>query len=257
MYEPQQTMNPDAREMMPNQFNVSSSLLGPSKFKVAQGPSALPHQLGAPMKHAGDSAATKGVSLPRKIEQPAAKSRWADISEFEEVNDWLYIGLAVLAVDVVVIGLVRFFPAIFGKSLNLWYNRFKLSAVIADVVIIMLGIGIARYAYTEWIYPTYDWNPLYFTGTTVVVQLIHDVLFYLGIIRQVPYGHNAMIDVFKEYSSGGAKILAGDAGMIASSNVIAMLLKAAPPHLTAFIGLLIVYTLPYILETRNNYSNLS
>ena len=188
---------------------------------------------------------------------PAGPSTWQDISEYEEVKDWIYLIVGVLIVEVFVIFLTRFYPDLLGKSLNIWYNRFKLSAVLADVLIILIGFGIARYVYSEWIYPTKDWNPVYFTGTAVGVQIVHDILFYFGVIRPLPQGSNAMMDVFKAYAeSGGAKIIAADSAMMIGSSVLAMLLKAAQPHVVVAVTLVTAYILPYILETRNEFSNI-
>jgi hypothetical protein len=183
----------------------------------------------------------------------APKKVGADISNYKNVSDLSYILLAVLAVDVIVIFLVRFFPDVFGSSLNRWYDLFGLSAVIADVLIIVIGFVIARYIYTLWVKNKFaegKWSPAYFTGTLVLTQLLHDILFYYGVITQVPRGHNTMIDVFKDYSSGGPKILAGDAAMMVGSSVIAIALKGMSPHLVASFGLLVAYALPYILYTK-------
>lgn len=189
---------------------------------------------------------------------PPPKSKWADISEYEEVGDWVYIFMGVLITEVVVLFLIRLFPEFFGKFANVWYNRFKLEAVFADVLIIALGIGIARYLYTEFVYPKQDWNPLYFTGVTVFVQVLHDFLFYIGVLQQLPKGHNAMIDVMKEYASvGGSKVILADSAMMVSSVGLAMLFKGMDAHLMVFIGLLGAYAIPYILETRNDYSSLT
>ena len=147
----------------------------------------------------------------KQPEQQRTTSKWADISEYEEINDWVYIFLGIFVSEVILIFLVRLFPEVFGKYLNIWYNRFKLSAVLADVFIIGLAIGVSRYVYTEFIYPKHDWSALYFTATTVVVQILHDILFYIGVIQQVPKGHNAMIDVMKEYASSlGSRAFVGD-----------------------------------------------
>ena len=207
-----------------------------------------------PQQLEGKQPVTKG----KKEDVPKAVEKWQDISEYENVYDWLFITIAVIVVEVIVICLVRFCPELFGKSLNVWYNRFKLSAVLADILIIMIGFGISRYIYSEFVYPTYDWNPIYFTGVTVFTQLIHDILFYVGIIRPMPYGQNAMIDVFKEYAeAGGYKILGADSLMVIGSSIGAMLLKSAPLHITVSIGLLSAYVVPYILETKNSFSNIS
>lgn len=156
--------------------------------------------------------------------------------------------VSVLVVDVIVIFLVRYLPGIFGKPINDWYNRFGLSAVIADVLVIVLGIMIAQYV-------------LQYTGTkatlpvllalVVAIQLIHDLLFYVCVVQPIPEGHNEMIDVFKTYTAGGgAKILVADAAMIAGSVLLASGLQAVHPAVTAFTGVLAAYTVPYILSTR-------
>ena len=198
----------------------------------------------------------RAISLPAPA--PPAKSILPDISEFEEIKDWVYLAIAVLFVDVFIIFLTRYFPEFFGKSLNVWYNRFKLSAVLSDVTVVLLAFTVARYIYTEWIYPTQDWNPTYFTLTAVAVQLVHDVLFYFGIVKPMPAGHNSMIDVMKEYGeTKGLGVIAGDSALIIGSSVTAMVLKAAPAHLTVVVGFLTLYALPYILETKNEYSGIS
>jgi len=178
-----------------------------------------------------------------------------DISDFHDVKDYTYILIAVLIVDVFVVLITRFYPEIFGRNLNRWYDLFGLSAVIADVGIIVIGFAIARYIYTSFIYPTYGWNSWAFTGTLVGTQLVHDMLFYLTVIQNVPKGNNSMIDVFKEYAAeAGSKILAGDALMMIGSSFLAMGLKTAPMHLTASAALIATYALPYLLFTRNLFS---
>jgi hypothetical protein len=181
-----------------------------------------------------------------------------DIGNYKNMKDLLYIFLAVLAVDVAVIFLTRFFPEIFGQSLNRWYDMFSLNAVIADVGIIFIGFLIARYIYTGYIKDKFaegKWSPIWFTGTLVGTQLIHDLAFYFGIIKQIPRGHNVMMDVFKDYAdSGGAKILFGDALMCIASVAGAVILKQQPMHAVAAFGSLVAYALPYILYTRNQFS---
>ena len=197
---------------------------------------------------------TQNVPVPPV---PESGSNWKDISDYYEIGDWIYIAIAVLIVDILVLFLIRYFPDFFGKAINVWYNRFKLSAVIADVFIILIGFALSRYVYTEYIYEKYDWNPVYFTGLSVGIQIVHDVLFYFGVVKPIEPGKNAMMDVFKEYaSSGGAKVVGADSAMMIGSSVLSMLLKAAPAHLVTFIGLMSVYTLPYILETRNQFSSI-
>jgi hypothetical protein len=185
-------------------------------------------------------------------------SKWQDISEYEEIKDWLYIFIGIIVTEFILLVLVRYFPEFFGKQLNVWYNRFKLSAVLSDVFVLALAIGVSRYVYTEFIYPKHDWNPLYFTGTTLFVQILHDLLFYIGVIQQVPKGSNAMIDVMKEYASGaGTRAIIGDSVLMISSVAIAIIAKGMELHAAVFLGILGLYGIPYILETRNDFSSLS
>lgn len=177
-----------------------------------------------------------------------------DIGNYKNMKDLVFIVVAVLAVDVAVIFLTRFFPEVFGSNLNRWYDLFGLNAVIADVMIIVIGFLIARYVYTGYVKNKFaegKWSPLWFTGTIVLTQLIHDLGFYYGVITQVPRGHNAMMDVFKDYAaSGGGKILVGDALMVIVSVALSMFLKPLAPHIVAAFGSLVFYALPYILYTK-------
>jgi hypothetical protein len=177
-----------------------------------------------------------------------------DITNPEDAQDWWYILVAILIVDIVVIFLTKYLPDILGESINLWYERFGLNAVISDVLIIALGFFMARYAYTYFVPSSYGFNLLYFLAFLVGIQLIHDLFFYFAIIKPIPQGHNRMIDVFKRYSSGGVKILLSDAAMMIASALIAMSLKEGGPETYAGVSLLTIYTLPYILETKNKFS---
>jgi len=188
---------------------------------------------------------------------PIKESSLPDIGNYKMVYDLLYILVAVLIVEVAVIFLVRYSPELFGATLNKWYDIFGLNAVLMDVGIIFVGFLVARYIYTGYIKEKFadgKWCPYKFVGTLVGVQVVHDLLFYYGIINQVPRGHNSVIDTFKDYSSGGPKIIAGDAVMMVASAGIAMLLKSQPAHIVASVGSLFAYAIPYILYTKNVYS---
>lgn len=177
-----------------------------------------------------------------------------DISNPTEVSDWWYILLSILIIDIIVIFCIRYAPDIFGKPINVWYDRFGLGAVISDVLIIAIGFFIARYAYLYLVPPEVGFNPWIFIGILVGVQIIHDILFYLGVILPIPRGHNRMIDIFKDYSKGGFKVIASDTAMMVGSALIAMFLKEADPEYYVGVSLLTFYTLPYILETKNKFS---
>ncbi len=175
---------------------------------------------------------------------------WADISDYRDVKDIGYIILGTLLIDTIVIFLTRFYPGIFGCALNRWYDAFGGWAVVGDVGIIVIGFLIARYVYTKYFEKEFQWNPIVFLGLLIFVQIAHDILFYLGVILPIPEGHNQMIDIFKEYSEGGAKIIAGDSLLMVGSAIAAMLLKNQPDWLVANAGVVVLYALSYILFTK-------
>ena len=88
----------------------------------------------------------------------------------------------------------------------------------------------------------------------VVVQLLHDLVFYVGIIKPIPTGHNEMLDIFKKYADDlGGVILGGDAMLMITSALVAMVYKLMPLHAFVSVSSIFVYVLPYILFTRNPY----
>lgn len=170
-------------------------------------------------------------------------------------ESFVYIFVAVLVVDLIVIFLIRYYPDTYGKPINDWYNQFGLNAVISDVLIIVLGLLLTQYIYTATLRPVMGWNIFAFMALAVIIQAIHDILFYFFVIVPIPKGHNGMIDVFKAYAeSGKHKVVLADSAMMISSVLIASVLKDQPVHVTTFIGILAGYAVPYILTTRNMFS---
>lgn len=154
----------------------------------------------------------------------------------------LHISSAVVWVDFLTIVLSKFFPM--TESLNVWYKQFGVVAVLSDCLVIILGILIAQF-----LSPTA--SVLKLALLSIAIQLIHDVLFYLGVILPIPIGHNNMIDLFKKYSTeGGYKILLADSAMIGSTVVLADYLGSLSNNVVTFIGLLGTYALTYIIYTK-------
>jgi len=154
----------------------------------------------------------------------------------------LHISSAVVWVDFLVILLSKFFPM--TSALDVWYKEFGIVAVISDCLVIVLGILLAQI-----ISPTASVTGL--AVTSIIIQLIHDFLFYVGVILPIPKGHNSMIDLFKKYSAeGGYKILLADSAMIGGTVFLGDYLKMFSDKIVTFIGLLGVYSLTYIIYTK-------
>jgi hypothetical protein len=166
-----------------------------------------------------------------------------DISNFNNINDYLPILNGCLNADIIIIFLVfnNVFHSIYLKK---WYNTFKLSAAIADILILIIGIIIARFFYG---YLFKEFNIWLFTGLAVVIQIIHDILFYL-LFKNIPKGYNYMLDFFKSYAKEvGVGAILGDSLMM----ILACLLSSyfATFSLNQNIITLIItsYFIPYMI----------
>jgi uncharacterized protein YacL len=158
------------------------------------------------------------------------------------IMNLLHISSAVVWVDFFVIALSKVFPM--TTALDTWYKQFGIVAVLSDTLVIILGILLAKI-----IRPNADVHAL--AVTSIIIQLIHDTLFYFGVILPIPRGHNSMIDLFKKYSGeGGYKILVADAAMIGGSVYLADYFSSLRTEYVVFAGLLAVYAITFILYTK-------
>ena len=181
-------------------------------------------------------------------------SEWPQIYNFNDTSDLVYIFFGIVTLDTIVLFLTRYYK-IGGKYLNEWYDQFNILAVLADVMIIFIGFLITRYLYTSFVFEKFEYSLVYFLIVLVAVQAIHDIFFYVGVIKPLPYGHNEMIDVFKRYAEDlGAIIIGGDALLMIGSALIAVFYKYIPTHAFISINSVVVYALTYVLFTRNPYT---
>lgn len=157
--------------------------------------------------------------------------------------EWVSLLTATAWVDFTVIVLSKIFPL--TKTLGDWYRDFGVVAVGSDVLIIVLGIALAKL-----LYPAA--SGLTLVGIAVGIQVLHDILFYIGIIRGVPDGQNKIIDLFKKYAGeGGYKIILADAAMVAGSVLLMEYLdNNFSDDVIGFLGILAVYSLLYIIYTK-------
>jgi len=171
----------------------------------------------------------------------------SNISDFTNNSDLLYLFTAVTIVDLIVIYIARNTELLGSKNsnLNIWYDKFGISAVILDIFIIIIGFIITRYIFYI---NNFSFSPLLFISIAVSVQLIHDYLFYAFVISPTPYGVNDLMDVYKNYAKdGGYKILGGDSAMVISSALIAMYLKSLPSSYSSSLLIISIYLIPYLL----------
>jgi hypothetical protein len=167
-----------------------------------------------------------------------------DISNINDNFDMYYILTSIIIVDLIIICIARN-TTILNKQINVWYDKFGLSAVILDVLIILIGFIITRYIFSTF---HLEFSPLLFIIISLLVQIIHDFALYEFIIKPTPSGSNQIIDVYKNYAEeNGYKIIIADSTMVLASGLLAMYLKNNSVHITTTLLVVGIYSIPYLL----------
>jgi len=166
-----------------------------------------------------------------------------NIGDFNNTNDYISILSAVIITDLIVILLLNL-NLIKTKSLKKWYNTFNLSAVIADVLIIVLVLILSRYLYYK-IFK--EFSIIKFILLALSLQISHDILFYI-MITLIPKGSNRIIDVFKEYSNEVSYFaIIADSIMMISSSLLAYYFVNLDMNTNIIILIITIYIIPYII----------
>jgi len=166
-----------------------------------------------------------------------------NIANFNNTSDYLPLFNGVLITDLFVI-LLSNMKFIQSSVLIRWYDNFNLSAVIADVLIIFIGLIIVRAIYY---YVFTEFSILKFVALAVVVQFIHDMMFY-AFFSSVPRGMNRMLDTFKAYAKEVSyKAVIADSGMMIMASFIASYLAGKNLNTNLIVMISSLYLLPYLL----------
>lgn len=166
-----------------------------------------------------------------------------DISNFNNVADYLPILNGILFVETFVI----FFTLhnfLRSKTLSLWYRKFQLSAVLADVTIVFLVIILTRFLYRFFFS---QFSIVLFILLALVIQILHDVMFY-KFFTLVPRGANGMLDVFKDYAKETRQYaILGDSTIIIFSSLCASYLSNYNVNTNIINLIFTLYFIPYLL----------
>ena len=167
-----------------------------------------------------------------------------DISNFNNVNDYLPILNGCINADLIIIFLL--YHGVFNSFyLKKWYKKYQLSAVLADVLILFIGIILARFFY-NYLFSTFSiWK---FTLLAVCIQILHDILFYF-FFKMIPKGHNSMLDFFKEYAKEvGVGAIAGDSFMMILSCLISSNFATFNLNTNIICLVISLYFFPYMIN---------
>lgn len=134
------------------------------------------------------------------------------------------------------------------KSLEGWYKKYRLSAMIADILIGVLYILLGRYL----VYKSgLKIGLTAFAGICVSIQIIFDFLFYI-FFTIIPKGSNDMLDFFKGYAKeAGANALLGDSFLVIMAVIISALLNQSSYDTNIVFLIMSVYLTPYFIYMKD------
>ena len=167
---------------------------------------------------------------------------------FSDKSEYIPILTANIYADLFIIFLT--FSGIFYKSATLtrWYKKYRLSAMMGDILIGVLYILLGRYIVS---YFKLDVGLTEFAAICVAVQVIFDFLFYF-FFSAVPYKSNDMLDFFKEYAKE-TKIDAifGDSVLVIFAVILSALLNTQSVDFNIVALISSLYLVPYFIYMRD------
>ena len=168
------------------------------------------------------------------------------MKNFNNIDDYLPIFNGSLISELIILSILYYTPYFNSKYLKKWYETYRLSAVIADVFILVIGIVITRYVFTRF---NIKWNIFKFLIILLIIQIFHDYLFYI-FFSSIPRNKNKMLDLFKDYAKEVSfKAILGDSFMIFIAGILSTFLTYYSKNTNIIVFVISMYLLPYILYT--------
>ena len=134
------------------------------------------------------------------------------------------------------------------KSLEGWYKKYRLSAMIADILIGVLYMLLGRYV----VYKSgVEIGLTSFAAICVFIQIIFDFLFYM-FFSIIPKGSNNMLDFFKVYSKeAGTGALLGDSFLVLMAVILSAFLNQASYDTNIVLLITSIYLTPYFIYMKD------
>ena len=176
----------------------------------------------------------------------------------EKINTLQFL-TATLIIEVFMLFLFRYTNSPFsGKSINVWYDKFRWGSVILDVMSVMIGFYLAKYLY-EYLVSKNIMNRKYeflkYIVILLLIQITHDILFYIFVILPTPKNSNLIIDELKSYSKKvGSGAIIGDSFMyIVATPILFYLIARFSNETNSFISIVCLYLIGYFLYQKPLY----
>lgn len=135
-----------------------------------------------------------------------------------------------------------------SASLEGWYKKYRLSAMIADILIGVLYLLLGRFIVYKFGLKV---GLTAFAGLCVAVQIFFDFLFFI-FFTLVPKGSNDMLDYFKYYAKDvGVNALLGDSFLVIFAVLISALLNSKSYDTNIVFLIISIYLSPFFVYMKN------
>ena len=146
-----------------------------------------------------------------------------------------------------------------SKAINNWYDNLGWTAVILDVLSILIGFYIAKFIYEYLVKEKYinsDYELYKFLGLVLCVQIIHDFSFYFFVIKPYPKFKNRVMDEFKSYAERvKAGAIIGDSFMyLLATPLLYLFIQKNNINTNTFISIVCFYLIGYLIYQKPKIS---
>ena len=141
-----------------------------------------------------------------------------------------------------------------GRAINQWYTNLRWSAVILDILSLLIGFYIAKFIYEYLVakgYLTTKYELGKFLGIVLMVQIIHDFSFYAFVIQPTPMGQSLVLDEFKRYAKAiGTGAVIGDSILYLVATPLLFYLATLRQDINVFSSLVSLYLIGYFVYQK-------
>lgn len=168
---------------------------------------------------------------------------------------FLHFLTAALCVELFMLFLFRFTKSPFtGKSINDWYTNFGWSAILLDLLSLIIGFYLAKYLYLYLLHKNVISNKYVlptFLLIMLAIQILHDFTFYFTVIKNSEFGKNAIMDELTKYAKHvGVGAVIGDSFMYLLATPLLYYLFMLDVEENIFISLICAYIIGYIVYQK-------
>ena len=170
---------------------------------------------------------------------------------------FLHFLTASLIIELFMLTLFRFTKT--SKPINNWYDNLGWTAVILDILSILIGFYIAKFAYEYLVKNKYIDTKnefMKYLGLVLLVQLIHDFSFYFFVIKPYPKNTNKVMDEFKEYAKyyQSQAAFADSLIYIATTPLLYLYIQKNNINTNTFISIVCFYLIGYLIYQKPKIS---